>query len=206
MAILYCFQEAEPDIVVLTDSDWAGDELTRRSTSGGVVLNGTHTVTWWCKLQARIALSSCEAELNASLKGAIEGLNVQRLANDFGDSPSLELKTDASAARGVIMRQGVGKIRHLHVKQVWLQETVAAGELGITKIPRCENWSDALTHPWTSADIPFWNAMGLYFIPQLFASSGIRPSTILKVRTSRSDLTSSMVYRTLQRPCPNNFT
>ena len=138
--------------------------MTRRSTSGGVVLNGTHTITWWCKLQARIALSSCEAELNASLKGAIEGLNAQRLANDFGDNPSLELKTDASAARGVIMRQGVGKIRHLHVKQLWLQETVAAGDSVITNIPRSDNWSDALTHPWTSADLPFWSPMGLSFI------------------------------------------
>ncbi len=77
VAILYCFQETEPNIVVLTDSDWAGDESTGRSTRGGVVLNGTHTVTCWCNNQARVALSSCEAELNASLKGAIEGLNAQ---------------------------------------------------------------------------------------------------------------------------------
>ena len=51
VAIVYQFQEAEPDVVVMTDSDWAGDELTRRNTSGGVVLNGTHThtITWWCK-------------------------------------------------------------------------------------------------------------------------------------------------------------
>lgn len=133
VAILYCFQEAEPDIVVLTDSDWAGDESSRRSTSGGVVLTGAHTATWWCKLQARVVSPSCEAELNSSFKGAIEGLNAQRLANDFGDDPSLELKTDASAARGVILRQGVGQIRHLHVKQLWLKEAVAAGELTITQ-------------------------------------------------------------------------
>ena len=88
VAITYCFQEANPNIVVLTDSDWAGDELTRRSTSGGVVLNGTHTVTGWCKPQARIALSSCEAELKYCLKGAIEGLNAHRLANDLGMIPS----------------------------------------------------------------------------------------------------------------------
>lgn len=129
------------------------------------MLNGKHTITLWCKLPARIAVSLCEAELNASLKGGIEGLNAQRLANDFGDDPSLELKIDASAARGVIMRQGVGEIRHLHVKQLWLQETAAAGELVIGKIPRSANWFDALTHPWTSADQPFWNAMGLRFIP-----------------------------------------
>ena len=65
VSLLYQFQDPGPDVVVMTDSDWAGDEMTRRSTSGGVVLNGQHTITWWCKLQARIALSSCEAELNA---------------------------------------------------------------------------------------------------------------------------------------------
>ena len=97
--------------------------------------------------------------------GAIEGLNAQRLANDFGDDPSLELRTDASAARGVIMRQGVGEIRHLHIKQLWLQERVARGDVVITKIPWSANWSDALTHPWTAADLPFWDAMGLRFIP-----------------------------------------
>ena len=129
------------------------------------MLNGMHTISWWCKLQSTIALSSCEAELNASLKGAKEGLCAQGIAQYFGDDPNLELKTDASAARGVIMRQGVGQIRHLHIKQLWLQEKVLRGDLIVSKIPRSENWSDALTHPWTAADIPFWNAMRLRFIP-----------------------------------------
>ena len=84
-------------------------------------------------------MSSCEAELNSTLKGATEGLNVQRLANAFKDWPSLELRTDASAARGVILRQGVGKVRHLHVKQLWIQDAVAAGELIVVKIPRAQN-------------------------------------------------------------------
>ena len=165
VSLFYGFQDPNPDIVVMTDSDWGGDRLTRRSTSGGVVMNGWHTISWWCKLQSTIALSSCEAELNASVKGASEGLNAQGIAQDFGDDPNLELKTDASAARGVIMRQGVGKIRHLHIKQLWLQERVREGDLVVTKIPRSDNLSDALTHPWTAADLPFWSAMGLRFIP-----------------------------------------
>lgn len=110
-----------------------------------------------------MALSSCEAELSSTLKGAIEGLDVQRLANAFGDWPCLELRTDASAARGVIMRQGVGKVRHLHVKQLWMQEAVATGELVVTQVPRAENCADALTHASTSADLTFWSEMGLRF-------------------------------------------
>ncbi len=131
---------------------------------------GSHTLSWWCKLQSNIALSSCEAELNAALNGAVEGLNVQRLTAALGGQLSLDLKTDASAARGVILRQGVGKVRHLQVKQLWLQENVAAGELIIVKIPRVDNCSDALTHPWGAHDLPFWEAMGICFI---LAKAGI---------------------------------
>ena len=82
------------------------------------------------------------------------------------------MKTDASAARGVILRQGVGKVRHLQVKQLWLQENVAAGELTIVKIPRANNCADALTHPWGANDLPFWAAMGIFFIPCDPASPG----------------------------------
>ena len=172
VAIRYEFQEESEGITVFTDSDWAGDKATRKSTSGGVVCRGQHTISWWCKLQSNIALSSCEAELNAALKGAVEGLNLQRLAESLGDELPLELRTDASAARGVILRQGVGKVRHLQVKQLWLQENVAAGELTIVKIPRAENCADALTHPWGANDLPFWAAMGICFLPCSQASPG----------------------------------
>lgn len=104
VAIRYQFQQLE-SITMYTDSDWAGDEASRKSAGGGVVCWGSHTISWWCKLQANIALSSCEADL----KGAIEGIRVQRLAATLGDELSLELKTDASAARGVLLRQLVGK-------------------------------------------------------------------------------------------------
>lgn len=131
-----------------------------------MVCRGSHNISRWCKLLPSIALSSCEAEVNAALKGAIEGLNVQRLAATLGDRLSLELKTDASAARGVILRQGVGKVSHLQVKQLWLQENVAARGLTIAMIPKAENCADALTHPWGESGQPFCEMMGLCFIPR----------------------------------------
>ena len=77
----------------------------------------------------------------------------------------LELRTDASAARGVILRQEVGKVRHLQVKQLWLQTNVAAGELTIVNIPRADNCADALIHPWGANDLPFWGGNGNLFLP-----------------------------------------
>ena len=79
VAIRHQFQEESEGIIVYTESDWAGDLSIRKSTSGCVcVCRGHHTLSWWCKLESNIALSSCEAELNAALKGAVEGCNVQR--------------------------------------------------------------------------------------------------------------------------------
>jgi hypothetical protein len=50
-----------------SDSDWAGDALTRRSISGGVVTIGLGAnrtpIFWRAKQQATVALSSTEAEL-----------------------------------------------------------------------------------------------------------------------------------------------
>lgn len=89
VAIHYGFQEPGQDIIVFTDSDWAGCLETRRSTSGGVVRHGEHTISWWCKFQSGVALPSCEAELITTLKEAIEGLDVPRLAHAFNDWPSL---------------------------------------------------------------------------------------------------------------------
>ena len=52
------------------------------------------------------------------------------------------------------------------MKQLWLQENAAAGELTIVKIPRAEGSADALTHPWGVSDLPLWKTIGLKFISQ----------------------------------------
>ena len=54
-----------PLLVGFTDSDWAGDPDDRKSTAGYVFSLGSGPVTWACKKQQAIALSSAEAEYQA---------------------------------------------------------------------------------------------------------------------------------------------
>ena len=61
---------------------------------------------------------------------------------DFG---KIEIKTDASAAVGIGSRIGIGKVRHIEVNQLWLQERVSKKEISITKVNTEENLADALT-------------------------------------------------------------
>eukprot|EP00253_Pinus_taeda_P012136 PITA_12136 len=60
--------KATPLLVGFTDSDWAGDPDDRKSTAGYVFTLGSGPITWACKKQAAISLSSAEAEY----RGAVE--------------------------------------------------------------------------------------------------------------------------------------
>ena len=57
----------------------------------------------------------------------------------------IHMETDASAAIGVAKRSGVGKLRHLHVCFLWLQEQVKLGNIILHKIPGDQNTADIYT-------------------------------------------------------------
>jgi hypothetical protein len=50
------------DLIGFTDSDWAGDSIDHKSTSGYSLSLGSEPICWSRKKQASIALSSAEAE------------------------------------------------------------------------------------------------------------------------------------------------
>ena len=62
------------------------------------------------------------------------------------------LLTNSSAARGIVQRQGCGKVKHLDVKTLWIEERESSGDLTVEKVTRLENCSDLLTHHYTEAE------------------------------------------------------
>ena len=68
-----------PDTLELyVDSDWSGEEDTRKSTSGGAAVLSTE-LKHWCNSQPTVSLSSGEAEVKANVKGLIEGLYIKNM-------------------------------------------------------------------------------------------------------------------------------
>ena len=59
-------------ITVAVDSDWAGCQTTRKSTSGGVLQVLGTALNSWSRTQQTVATSSCEAELYAIGSGTHE--------------------------------------------------------------------------------------------------------------------------------------
>ena len=108
-------------------------------------MRGSHVLKTWATTQPTIALSSAEAELIAAVRGAAEGISARTLCTDFGRECRLRVHLDSSAAIGVSRRCGVGKIRHLDTRLLWIQERVHAGDLEVVKVAGEENPADLMT-------------------------------------------------------------
>ena len=108
----YQKQNAMPYLDVWVDTDFAGCIKTRKSTSGGVITIGSHVIKTWSSTQTVIALSSGEAEYYGMVKGASIALGIQSMLSDLGVNIKIRVRTDASAAKGIATRRGLGKIRH----------------------------------------------------------------------------------------------
>ena len=94
-----------------------------------------------------MALSSGEAEFNAMVKAFVEAIAVYNLLEElWGKGPKITAYTDASACRGMLLRKGAGKIKHMSTKQLWAQGAVDSYEIVVEKIGRDLNSADALTH------------------------------------------------------------
>ena len=127
------------------DTDHAGCLETRKSTSGGVALHGCHCIKTWSATQQVIALSSGEAEYYGMVKGAGNAIGISGVFQDMGFQYDITVYIDSSAAKGISSRRGLGKVRHIELNELWLQEQVARGRIAIRKIRGEDNFSDSLT-------------------------------------------------------------
>ena len=89
-------------------------------------MRGSHLLSHWSRTQQVAALSSAEAKFNGICKAAADGRGAKHLSEELLNPMRLVIKTDASAAKGVIQRQGAGRVKHLSVKQLWVQERESA--------------------------------------------------------------------------------
>ena len=89
------FETAPRRITGWSDADFAGCTVTRKSTSGGVLMWGHHVLKTWSTTQATVALIFAEAELYVLVKGGAQMLGMLAIARDLGMSLEGKVHTDA---------------------------------------------------------------------------------------------------------------
>ena len=106
---------------------------------------GSCCVKHWAKTQTTKSLSSGEAELHGIAMGCAQALGIQSLMRDMGWHATIVVHSDATAAIGIARRKGLGKIRHLDVTDLWIQDTIRSKVIQVSKVLGTENMADALT-------------------------------------------------------------
>ena len=168
----YPWQKMSNILDVYVDTDFAGCQATRRSTSGGAALIGGCLLKHWSKTQTTISLSSGEAELHGIAYGAAQALGLQSLLADLGWKVRIRIHSDATAAIGICRRKGLGKIRHLATTGLWIQDKVRSRVLEVCKVLGTENPADLLTkHLATSEMWKYIEWMQMY--PEAGRSSAV---------------------------------
>jgi hypothetical protein len=136
------------------DSDWGGDVVSRRSVSGAMVEVDGAMLHGQCAGQTNVATSSTQAEIQAGTNGLPNAIMMQYLLHFLNLGYRLiRMNWDSSGAVSFAHRQGVGGLKHLEIKQLWIQDLVAKGVVVVRKVPRDINPSDLLTHAPSAPDL-----------------------------------------------------
>ena len=106
---------------------------------------GNHCIKTYSQTQETIALSSGESQFHVTVKAATMGLGTMGLMEDLGVEVGVQVNTDSSVAKSLASRRGAGRVRHIEVRELWVQDRVAKGELTVVKVKGENNVADGLT-------------------------------------------------------------
>ena len=139
------WQDKPRELRVEVDSDFAGCDVSRKSTSGFSAYLGSHCVATKCKHQSVIALSSGEAEFYAGVSGISRALGLQQQIRDWGITVKVVVGTDSTSGLSLATRFGLGRAKHIHTQYLWVQDLVAQGGVRMVKVPTDTNSADLFT-------------------------------------------------------------
>ena len=97
---------------------------------------GSHCIKTYSQTQETITLSSGESEFHGIVKATAMGLGMKGLMEDLGVEVEVQVNTDSSAAKSMASRKGVGRVRHIEARELWVQDRAAKGKLSVVEVTK----------------------------------------------------------------------
>ena len=72
-------------------------------------------------------------------------MGLRTLLADLGVDANIKILTDATTGKAIASKRGLGRVRHIDVSELWIQERVKSGDIEIQKIKNLFNPADLLT-------------------------------------------------------------
>lgn len=133
----------------MVDSDYAGDSIDRRSTSGYVLRMCGNLIYWKCKKQNSVTKNSTFAEYVAMSEAVTEVLFIKNLLNEAFEmniNKPIKIYEDNSGAIAIAKFGNLTKnSKHIEVQYHYINENCQSKNIEIIKIKSEENLADILT-------------------------------------------------------------
>lgn len=143
-------EEQPIKLIGFSDADYANDSMTRRSTSGYVILLGGGPIAWRCQQQPIIALSTTEAEFISGcelVKDLVPLRNTLIDIKAITNEPTPVYIDNISTVRIANDDGGQKRTKHIDVRYKWLNEQSDNKVIKINHISGDRQAADILTKP-----------------------------------------------------------
>jgi hypothetical protein len=142
------FRQGGGDLVGYSDSDYATDSTNGKSVTGMVFMMNGGPICWKSKQQSTVAVSTCEAELNAATTTAKEAMWLRKLLPELGVpmSEPVECLGDNLGALQLIKHPVLStKSKHIRQSAFYAREVTESNEIRFTYVNTAENLADIFT-------------------------------------------------------------
>ncbi|GKD08746.1 hypothetical protein Tco_1188431 [Tanacetum coccineum] len=140
-------RESSFDLEAYSDSDYAGANLDRKSTTGGCQFLGSRLISWQCKKQTIVATSTTEAEYVAAASCCGQVLWIQNQMLDYGFNfinTKIHINNESTI---YIVKNPVyhSKTKHIEIRHHFIRDSYEKKLIRVEKIHTDFNVADLLT-------------------------------------------------------------
>lgn len=137
-------------VEAFSDADYASDKQDRKSVTGGIFMVAGAIVSWLCKKQTCVALSTMESEFVAASQTTAEVLGITECLKEVGSKlrEPMVLHVDNQAAIAQLEGEDTsGRAKHIDTRHKFVNDFV---KKAVLKVEYCESVrmrADILTKP-----------------------------------------------------------
>ncbi|PKU74342.1 Retrovirus-related Pol polyprotein from transposon TNT 1-94 [Dendrobium catenatum] len=133
-----------------SDADWAGDPVSRKSTSGYCTFIGDNIISWKVQKQNTVARSSTEAEYRSLAALTADIIWLRQALSDFGIKPDqpAELHCDNMSAIAIANNPVFhARTKHIEIDQRFVCDHIQKNNIKILPVSTIDQIADILTKP-----------------------------------------------------------
>jgi hypothetical protein len=133
-----------------SDANWAEDVEDRRSNTGFVIFINGGAVSWCCRKQDIVALSSAESEYVALAETCKEVIWLKEILKgmDEDSSEATTIHTDSQSCIAMIKNQRFSnRTKHIDTRYHFIRSQMEKGTVNLAYVPTNKNTADLMTKP-----------------------------------------------------------